>query len=79
MINLHKEPSLFETIFLSVQRMKNKSSDVDNDLYFKNREGGEGILVSDFSIKSARKIVSVSVYKYNKEVKGVSWNSGKQD
>ena len=52
--------------------MKNKSSDVDNDSYFKNREGGEGILVSDFSIKGARKIVSVSVYKYNKEVKGVS-------
>ena len=52
--------------------MKNKPSDIDNNLNKAIGEGGEIILVSHFPIKGDGQLVSISACKSNKEVKGVS-------
>ena len=52
--------------------MKNKPSDIDNDLDKAIEEGGERILVSHFPIKDDGQLVSISACKSDKEVKGVS-------
>ena len=57
--------------------MKNKTSDVNNDLDKTNGEGGERILVSNFLIKGDRTIFSVSACKSDKEIKVVSRGSRK--
>ena len=52
--------------------MKNKASDVGNDLDKTNWKGGERISVLKFSIKGDGEIVSVLAWKSDKEIKGVS-------
>ena len=57
--------------------MKNKPSDISNDFDKTIGEGGEMISVSDFSIKGDGEMVFVSAFKSDKEIKCVSWGSGK--
>ena len=53
----------------------NTPSDVDNDFDKTIVEGGEKMLVLEFSIKGDVQILFVLTYKSNNEVKGVSWGS----
>ena len=73
MIKLHKEPSLFGSIFGGIADEENPSN-ADNNFNKTIGESGEIMSVSDFSIKGDGKIVFVSTCKSNKEVKGVSWD-----
>ena len=76
MVNLNKEPSLFERIFRDVTNEK-KPLKIDNGLSKNTGDGEETMLVSNVLIKSGGEIALVSAFKSYKKVKGVREDAGK--
>ena len=67
MVNLNKEPTIFEIIFRGVTNKKTPS-EIDNDIDKADGERGEAISVSNVSLKNSGKLVLVSSLKLDKEV-----------